>query len=395
MMTKIDSFFSSGIGAVIKAILILLLAFIVAAIVKSIVVKLLSKTKWGRTSTPADPDGSTASKAVELIGKLVELVIFLLFVPGIFESLGMTQVSSPILSLLNTIWGYVPNILAAVIILWVGFYVAKLVKEILVPVLNKIEVNKLQKIAGIEVTEQGKLSNTIAYIVYVLILIPVIIAALQVLNIKAISEPAVETLAIIFKYIPYILAALIIIIIGWILARFVGNIVTRLIEASGLDAKLAKLTGLNNEKLALSNVIGKTVEVVLIIFFVVESLSTLQLGVLTKVGTAIIAYMPYLLAAVLIFAIAFFLANMASNALKKADHPTGAMAAKWAIYIVAAFMILNQLGIASTLVDSAFILIVAAVAVAFAISFGVGGREFAKNTLARLQAKMDLTKKSE
>lgn len=392
-MKFLNQFFNSGIGMVVKAILILLLAFIVAAIAKSLIVKLLSKTKWAHAKKAGDESGETLNKAVEEIGKLVELIVFLLFVPGIFESLGITAVSAPILTLLNTVWGYVPNILAAVIILWIGFYVAKLVREILIPVLNKIEVNKLQKIAGIEVTEQGKLSNTIAYIVYVLILIPVIIAALEVLNIKAISQPAIASLTVIFDYIPNILAALIIIIIGWILAKFIGGIVTRLVEASGLDAKITKLAGLENSHFVLSEVIGKIVEIIMVIFFVVESFAALKLGVLTKIGAAVIVYMPMILAAIVIFAIAFLLANFAQTALEKDGHKAGGIVVKYLIYVVAVFMILNQLGIAKTLVDSTFILVVAALAVAFALAFGIGGRDFAKTTLAALQSKCPLFKK--
>lgn len=375
---------------VVKALLILLLAFVVAAVVKDIVVKLLNQTSWAKKNKPEGQNGLYINKTVDLIGKLIQLVIFLLFVPGIFQSLGLTQVSDPILTLLNTIWGYVPNILAAALILWVGFYIAKLVREILVPVLNKIEVNRLQKIAGIEVSEQGRLSNTIAYIVYVLILIPVIIAALQVLNIRAISDPAIAALSTIFNYIPNILAALMIIIIGYILAKFIGNIVSRLIEASGLDAKLTRLAGLENSNFVLSEVIGKTVEAILIVFFVTESFSTLRLGVLTSIGVKIIAYMPAVLAALLIFAIAFLLANIAFSTLKKNGHTTAAVFCKYLIYVVAAFLMLNQLGIAKELVDGTFILLVGALAVAFAVSFGIGGRFFARNVLADFQKKINV-----
>ena len=384
-------FFNTGLGTAIKAVLLLVLAFIVAAIAKSLIIKLLSKTKLSTMKGTGDGGENQGPKTIDLIGKLVQLVVFLLFVPGIFEILGMTQVSAPILTLLNTVWGYVPNILFCVIILWIGFYVAKLVRELLVPVLNKLEVNRLQKIAGIEVRDEGRLSNTIAYIVYVLILIPVIISALYVLDIKAISDPAIAMLSIIFSYIPSLLAALVIIAIGWVLAKFCGNIVTRIIAASGLDARLAALAGARDDSpFVLSSVAGKTVEVVMIIFFVVESFSTLHLGVLTHIGTAVIAYMPYLLTAVIILAIAFFLGAVAENTLKKNGHGSLGLVVKYAIYVIAAFMILNQLGIARTLVDSTFILVIAALAVAFAISFGIGGREFAKNVLADGQKKFHI-----
>lgn len=97
--------------------LILLLAFITAAIVKSLVVKLFTKTKLNTLLGKTDNGTGGKEKTVTFIGKLVHLLVFLLFVPGIFESLGMREVSSPILNLLDTLWGYLPNILAAVLVL--------------------------------------------------------------------------------------------------------------------------------------------------------------------------------------------------------------------------------------------------------------------------------------
>lgn len=385
-------FMNSGFGTALKAILLLIIAFIVAAICKSLTIKLLSKTKLAEISAKEEKANPKSDNIITLIGKLVQLVIFLLFVPGIFELLGMTQISSPILTMLDTLWGYVPNILGAAVILWIGFYVARLVRELLVPVFEKLEVNKLQKLAGIQVSEQGKLSNTLAYIVYVLILIPVIITALYVLNIKAISDPAIAMLNVIFNYIPNILAALIIIAIGWLLAKFIGNIVTRLIAASGLDAKLAALTDTNDSKYNLSELCGKTVEVILVIFFMVESFRTLKLGVLTNIGVAVIRYMPYALTAFLILVICMFVAAVCFKALKNNGHPAAALITKYLIYVVGGFLILNQLGIARTLVDSTFILIVAAIAVAFAISFGVGGREFARKILDVFYNRIDIDK---
>jgi hypothetical protein len=64
-----------------------------------------------------------------------------------------------------------------------------------------------------------------------------------------------------------------------------------------------------------------------------------------------------------------------------------AWAAKAAIIVLAAFMTLNQLGIATSIVNSAFIIVLGAIAVAFAIAFGIGGREFAGNVLQNLENK--------
>lgn len=122
MKTMFASFLSAGAWAIIKSILLLILAFIVAKIVKSIVVKLFTKTKLNTILGKSGEAEESRRKTIEFIGKLMYLLVFLLFVPGIFESLGMKEVSSPILNLLNTMWGYLPNILAAVVVIWRGLF---------------------------------------------------------------------------------------------------------------------------------------------------------------------------------------------------------------------------------------------------------------------------------
>ena len=71
--------------------------------------------------------------------------------------------------------------------------------------------------------------------------------------------------------------------------------------------------------------------------------------------------------------------------MKKGEHTGFALVSKCAVYTIGIFMVLNELGIAGEIVNTAFILIVAALAVAFAVSFGLGGREFAGRMLKRLE----------
>ncbi len=380
---------TSGIFSVVWAALILIVAFFVAGLVKSLVLKVLGKGKFSDFLAKFDPEEGKAGSTKEIIGKLVYLIVFLLFVPSIFAKLGMSEVSSPIVTLLNTIWGYVPNIVAAVIVLVVGFLIARLVRQILIPIFAKLNVDKLQEKAGIEVTSSDKLSNTLAYIVYVLILIPMIVMALDVLNIDVISDPAVHMLNIIFGFIPNILVGLVIIIIGCYIAKFVGQIVTRLIASAGLDNKVTKLLDSDKQKFVLSKFVGILVQVIVIISFVVEGVNVLQLKILTDIGAVIINYIPAVLSAVVILAISYFASSIVEKALRKNGFEKTALVAKAVIIILGAFMILSQLGIASVIVNSAFKLVLAALAVAFALAFGIGGKEFAANSLKKLEDKME------
>lgn len=381
------SFLGTGMWAVVKAALILILGFIVAAIVKSLVVKLLTKTRISSLLEKTDASVDGGKRMLEHIGKLVYLLIFLLFVPGIFESLGINEVSLPILNLLNTMWGYLPNVLAAVMVLWVGLFIAKLVREILTPVFARIRINRLQEMAGIEADGEAKLSNTLAYIVYVLILIPVIITTLQVLDVKAVSEPAIRMLDTMFGFIPDILVALVIIVVGCKVAKLSGSIVESLIASAGLDTKLIKLLGAENNGFILSKIAGRVVHTVMVIFFIVESFGVLHLQVLTDIGSAVIGYLPQVLAAVLILSGCYLCNTMAQKALEKGGHQTYALLTRYGIYAIGGFMILNELGIAAEIVNTAFIILIAALALAFAIAFGIGGRESAGRLLKKLEEK--------
>ena len=270
-----------------------------------------------------------------------------------------------------------------------GNLIAKLIRQLLIPVFDKLNIDKLQEKAGIEVKNADKLSNTLAYIVYVLILIPTVVMALNVLNITVISVPAVNMLNSVISFIPNIVIGLVIIVIGCMIGKLVGQIVTKLIASAGLDAKLQGLLDEKGQKFVLSKVTGGTVYAVVVIFFVVEGLNVLKLDVLTEVGASIIAYMPRVLAAVLLLAATLIVSSMVEKALRKNGMGTYAVVVKAAIIIAGIFMILSELGIAASIVNDAFHLIVAAIAVAFAIAFGIGGKEFAARALKKLEDKKE------
>lgn len=380
----IGNFLGPDIWTVIKAILLLIVAFIVAAIVKKLITLLLEKTPLKKMFAKT---GDGGEKIISFIGRLFQVIVFLLFVPGIFGMLGVSGVADPINEFLSVIWRFLPNVLAAVIIVWVGFFVAKIVRDLLETALSKLKLNKLQEVAGIEAEEQNKLSKTVAYIVYVLILVPVIIAALDVLNIEAISEPAKQMLLTIIAFIPNIFVAVLIIIIGMKLAQIAGKVIQSIMGTAGLDAKLNSLIDDEKKRFSISKVAGTVVVVLLDIFFVVQAINVLQLEVLTTIGDAIIGFIPYIFAAALILLGCFIVETIVVRLLKKSGQTALAFVAKVVIYVIGIFMILSELRIAPVIVNSAFVILIAGIGVAIAIAFGTGGREFAGRLLKKLEDK--------
>ena len=340
---------------IIEAVLLLACAFMVASIAKTLVLRGLSKTKLkaqlyeeesqseakakeaaaaaegagasnaaegaaadtatdsaeAAAEAPAEADKSKDAQPKEssvagFVGALIYLIVFLLFIPAIFSLLGIKHAEAPIVNMLNELWNHLPNILACVVILVVGFMLAKLVRQLLIPIFRRLKIDKIQEKAGVETSDSGKLSATLAYIIYVLILIPIIITALRSLRIPAISNPAITMLNKIFDFVPSIIVAVLIVVIGNVIARFAGQITSRLIEATGLDERVSHFIGKEKATYPISRVIGALVHILIMVFFVVQSFSVLHMQTFNDIGNAVISYVPYALSAIVILGICFF-----------------------------------------------------------------------------------------
>src|SRR5690606_17291866 len=136
----------------------------------------------------------------------------------------MQNVSNTISGLVSQFINFIPNIIAAILILVFGVFIARIIRQLITPMLKRLNIDKLQEKAGIGGDESVTLSSMISYVIYVIILIPIIIAALQTLNITAISQPATVVLDQIFTIIPQIIVAIILIVIGTYVARITGKL---------------------------------------------------------------------------------------------------------------------------------------------------------------------------
>ncbi|WP_052447475.1 mechanosensitive ion channel [Clostridium polynesiense] len=386
----------NAIPNILSAVLLLLLAIIVASIVKSLIIKGGRKMglpgyidKWGLSNN------KSSDKTLESLGKAAFWLIFILFFPSILEALNMRAVSTPITNMTSKFLNFLPNILGAVLVLIVGYIIAKVVRDLLALLLRKLKVDELQDKAGLTPTATtSSFSTILANVVYVLIWIPIIISALEILNIKAISQPAIGMLNNILNMIPNIFVAAILIAVGVYVSKLVGNLVSNLLAGVGINS-IYKQIGFGKEGMAprylLSDVIGKLVKFIIILLFAVEALNVVNLEVLNRVGFAIIAYLPFFLSAVIILGAGLFIGKWVEGLLGKYTSSSRLTAAlvKYSIIVFAVFMTLSQLGIAMVIVNTAFIIILGALAIAFAISFGIGGRKFAERSLEKFERKME------
>ena len=251
----------NGLPRIISAILLLILAFVVAAIAKSLVVKGGKKLglarymdKWGLSNN------KNADDTLKTIGAAAFWIVFILFLPGILDTLNLNSVAVPFGNMTSTFLSFLPKLLGAALVLIVGYVVAKIVRDLLTLLLRRVKVDELQAKAGIAPSATtSSFSTIIANIVYVLIWIPIIIAALEIVDINAISEPAIAMLNSILSMLPRLFVAAILVIIGVYIAKMVGSLVSNLLSGIGINNLYGKL-GMNKSAAAakhtLSDIIG-------------------------------------------------------------------------------------------------------------------------------------------
>lgn len=369
----------------IQAIIWLLIAWLVAAIARSLVKKLAGRFLVKKTEEDGDRK-KEAEGTVSLFGNLAFAVVFFLFLPGALDKLGMSSVSAPIASMASEFLNFLPNIVAACIVLAFGVFLAKLVLQLLTRVLKKTKIDALQEKCGIRPGEGNGFSDILAKIAYAIVLIVFVVASLQILNISAISAPAVDMVSQVFSFIPKLFAAIIVVAFGAFLAGLVEKLLRTILGGTGLDQYTASVLPQKNGKQTASGIIAVIAKVVINIIFIVAGVKILDIEVLTNVGSAIIGYMPQVLAAAVIFIIAWIAAPLAEKAILKANAKAGgfAVAAKAGVYVLAGFIVLSQLGIAPHIINILFVILAGAVGIAFAISFGIGGQEWAKQTMSEL-----------
>lgn len=392
-MNDLNLFFDrlfAGLPNLLVAILLLILAFIIAGFVRNLIKRLVSKSKLDQKLAGTE----TSSKDMtEMLGNLGFVIVLLLFLPGILDKLGLPSITQPILGMLNGVFGYIPNILGAAIILIIGVFIAKIIKELLSGFLKRVNVDRYMDRLGMRQSggTRVSLSDMLANIVYILILIPVIIAALNTLNISVITTPAVAMLNDIFLMIPRIISAIIILALGIFLAKLIADFIYSLLKGSGLSERVAAVVeDAAAYRMDLAKIISEIVRYVIIAIFLVQAFNVMQLGILNEAGTAILTYLPRVLAALLILMGAYVLGAMVKKFIVEnlpESHFPG-LVAKYAILTIGILAALTQLGIATEFLVPLFQLTIGAVAVAAALAFGLGGREFAARKLEQMDSRM-------
>ena len=194
-----------------------------------------------------------------------------------------------------------------------------------------------------------------------------------------------------FEFLPNLLGFLVILLVGYIVARLAATAVQKLLEKSGIDQKLHESDANKYVESVMSGArpsrgISKLVFVLIFAFFLFAGIGALKIPALTAFMNDVLAYLPNVIVAIVIFVVAAVLAGAVVRGVTKVmgDTPTGKIVAAVVpalVMIIAMFMILEQLMIAEEIVRIAFAATMFALALGLALAFGLGGRDLAGRML--------------
>ena len=374
---------------ILGAGLLLLLAWVVATIARKVITRVLGAAKLnerlGEQTGVEDEDSLPLS---ETIGGAVYWLVFLLFLPAILGALGLQGLLEPVQGMVDQILGFLPNLFGAAIILAIGWFAARILQRIVTNLLAAVGADRFSEQVGVsKVLGKQTLSGLLGLIVYILVFIPVVVAALNALQLDAITDPASNMLDTILTALPAIFAAVLVLVLAYVVGRVVVGLVTNLLASAGFNNILAKL-GLGGEpaegQRTPSDVVGYIIMVAIMLFASTEAARLLGFEALSDLITEFTVFASQVLLGLVIFGIGLFLANLAADTVKSSKVGQAgllAVAARVSIIVLAGAMALRQMGLANEIIELGFGLLLGAIAVAAALAFGLGGREIASREL--------------
>ena len=373
--------FSSSLPSVVGALVVLFIGYIVAKAVKKLVYKLLKGSKWDEKLL-----GSNVGKMDmnSFLAKLVYFLIMIMVLMIVLDMLGVQQVLDPLKNMVSQFFSYIPNIIGAGIIGFIGYILATFASEaigmggdFLDGWASKLGFKETDKLAGI-----------LKSFVFIFIILLFAVTALDTLNIEAISGPAKEILNSILGTLPNIIAAGIIIGLFVWGGKFISEMMYDLFKNMNVDGVGAKL-GLDSMMgggQSLSGILSKLVYFFIAFFGVTTGIEKLGFDQLTGFMNKILALSGNMLFGMALLVVGNFISKFAAKAVAGSGEflSTIVRIATLGLFLAIA---LRSMGIANSIVDLAFGLILGAVAVAVALAYGLGGREAAGEHMKKILGK--------
>lgn len=391
-LNAISTPFANMINQVLLFVPTLLAAVAVAVMgwVVAIVAKNATLTALNKTSLDEKLANEASVKPMSgTIADVVYWLVLLVVLTMVLGRLGLTGLFAPLTNMIEKIFAFVPNLFIAGVIFFIGYVVAKAVKGIVTSLVGSLNIQALATKAGI--SEKNSLPNIAGSLVFLFIIVPFTIAALDALKIEAISRPATNMLDKILTALPNIFTAVAILVVTYFVVKMVADIVKGLLQNTQVDSLPAKMgvqDVLGGQKV--SDVVRCGIIFFAMLFASVAAADVLGFVQISDIVTTFIHFGGQIILGAIILVVGFWLSGIVAGVIERSGQSKCvANIVRTLIVGLVLAMGLKAMGIADSIVNLAFGLTLGSVAVAFALAFGLGGREAAARYLARLQDKLE------
>ncbi|MGD0017075.1 MAG: mechanosensitive ion channel [Verrucomicrobiia bacterium] len=373
---------------------LLLIAWMLATVLRRVMLVTLQGAKLDERLACGQADTKTKCAPLsKTLSDVVYWVVFILFLPLILDALRLQGALEPIKTLLNRVFDFVPSIIGAGLIILIGWFLARLIRQVVSNLLAAAGLDRLSDRLGLsETLGELKLSGLIGLVLYVLILIPVIIAGLSALKLDAVTQPASAMLGKIMDALPLMFGAALVLVISYIVARIVATLVTNVLAGMGFNNVLINL-GITKKPTqggkTPAAIVGMLALATIMILASIEASRMLKFDTLADLLAKLLVFGGHILMGLIILGVGMFLANVVAKSVLESGRANAGMlatAARVVVLVLAGAMALRQMDIANEIVNLAFGLLLGAVAVAVALAFGLGGRESAAKLIEEWRA---------
>jgi len=389
--------FTQYLPSLVAGLALALVAWILAVVVRRL---LLAAPKFGDLDKKLGSITAQKDRPAESLSKpiadAVYWVILVAFLPAVLGALQMNALLEPVNAMMNKFFTFLPNLIGAGVTLLVGWFVARLVQKLAASLLASVGADRLADRWGFaKALGPRRFSEVIGLVLHVVILVPVLIAALDQLQMEAITQPASDMLQAVMIKVPQIVAAVLILLIAWFVGRVLAGLVEKLLAGLGFNQILVRM-GFSKKaqegRGSPAGIVGTLVIIGIMLVATIAAADTLGYELIAGVVRDFLQFAGKVLLGVLLFGLGLLLATVVFNALQASDSPRARLLAwvsRIAIIILVGAMALRATGVADSIVNLAFGALVCSLALAAALAFGLGGRDFASNQLAKWQTRND------
>lgn len=292
-------------------------------------------------------------------------------------------------NIISNVASFIPRLVAAIIVLIVGWIVGRLVGGLVTRILQKADLGRFVQGTPMGDSDGGgdglsrALGKLLKYYIYYL----AVLAAANILGIQILTQ----LLSDIGAYLPVILGAAVILVIGFIIGRVLEDIIADLIEGFGVDPHLegSPLESLTTDR-GIGGFIGQIVALYVYFLTVLAAADTLNIPILSELLTTITAYIPQLIGGLVVLLVGIWLGDWIGGRVADTDRRRltdyVGVGVKIFIYYITVTIALQTSGFNARILNTLFTIIMTALfgalAIAFIIAVGGGGALGSKDYIA-------------